>query len=194
MAIRIHEVHPSLTHFPLALFPLSVASDLLGRVTGNRFLMRIGRDVMPIAAASSVATAAAGLVAQGSVEANGRAHDLLVTHRNLNAGLVVLTGLLALLRRRTEAPGIGYLAAGVAGVLAMNYTAYLGGTMVYERGVGVEAAGGIRDGEAPEIRGDTLPQVAKVAGHHALESIAHAAKDLRRGDIAPALAGHSHSA
>jgi uncharacterized membrane protein len=192
MALRIHEVHPSLTHFPLALFPLSIVCDLIGRASGNRFLMHVGKRVMPIAAASSVATAAAGLVAQAAVETDERAHDLLVTHRNLNAGLVVLTGLLALLRSRRETPGVGYLAAGIGGIIAMNYTAYLGGTMVYERGVGVATAGGVKDGRAPEIRGNTLPEVAKVAGRHAVHSVAHAVKELRQGEIAPALGGDSH--
>jgi uncharacterized membrane protein len=186
MAMRIHEVHPSLTHFPLALFPLSIVADLIGRATGNRFLMHVGKRTMPLAAASGVVTAAAGLVAQASVEAEGRAHELLVTHRNLNAGLVVVTGLMALLRARTERPSLGYLAAGLAGVAAMNYTAYLGGTMVYQHGVGVAPAG-VRDGEAPEIRRDTLPRVASLAGQHAIDSLADAAKDLRQGEIAPAL-------
>ncbi|HEX6792221.1 MAG TPA: DUF2231 domain-containing protein [Casimicrobiaceae bacterium] len=191
MALRIHEVHPSLTHFPLALFPLSIVSDLIGRLTGNRFLMHVGKTVMPVAAVSGVATAAAGLVAQAAVETDGRAHDLLVTHRNLNAALVVATGLMALLRSRRETPGIGYLAAGIGGIVAMNYTAYLGGTMVYERGVGVAPAGGLKDGRAPEIRRDTLPQVAKVAGQHAVHSVTHAVKELRQGEIAPALGGDS---
>lgn len=194
MAMRIHEVHPSLTHFPLALFPLSIVADLIGRATGNRSLMRLGKTVMPIAAVSGVATGAAGLVAQAAVEANGPAHELLVTHRNLNVGLVVLTGVLALLRGRSNEPSIGYLAAGVAGVLAMNYTAYLGGTMVYRYGVGVQTAGGIKDGRAPEIHGRTLPAVAKMAGQHAMHSLTHAAKELRDGEIAPALAARSQSA
>ena len=92
---------------------------------------------------------------------------------------------------RREMPGIGYLAAGIGGIVAINYTAYLGGTMVYERRVGLAPAGGLKDGRSPEIRGDTLPRVAKVAGQHALHSVTHAVKELREGEIAPALGSDS---
>jgi len=192
MALRIHEVHPSLTHYPLVLFPVSVVADLIGCLTGRRFFNRLGGTLMPVAAASGVVTAAAGLVAQSAVEAEGPAHELLVTHRNLNAGLVALTGLMAFLRARADRPGIGYLAAGLAGVVALNYTAYLGGEMVYQRGVGVQPAGGVREGEAPEIRGDNLPEVAKVAGKHVVESLGQAVQHLKEGEIAPSLGRHSH--
>jgi uncharacterized membrane protein len=190
MALRIHEVHPSLVHYPLVLVPVSIVADLIGRITGRRFFNRLGGSLMPVAAVSGVAAAAAGLVAQSAVEAEGRAHDLLVTHRNLNAGLVVLTGMMALLRSRRGEPSLGYLAAGLAGIAALNYTAYLGGEMVYQRGVGVEPAGGIRKGESPEIHGSNLPEVAKVAGRHVVESLEQAARHLKEGEIAPALGRH----
>jgi uncharacterized membrane protein len=190
MALRIHEVHPSLVHYPLVLVPVSIIADLIGRVTGRRFFNRVGGTLMPVAAASGVVAAGAGLVAQSAVQAEGRAHDLLATHRNLNAGLVVLTGLMALLRSRRDEPSLGYLAAGVAAIAAMNYTAYLGGEMVYARGVGVEPAGGVREGESPEIHASNLPQIAKVAGHHVVESLEDAARHLREGEIAPSLGRH----
>lgn len=53
MAIRLHEIHPSVVHFPLALFPASVLADLAGRLTGNRALMRLGAALMPWAAGSA---------------------------------------------------------------------------------------------------------------------------------------------
>ena len=30
MSMRIHELHPSLAHYPLALFPAAVIADLVG--------------------------------------------------------------------------------------------------------------------------------------------------------------------
>src|SRR4051812_2154690 len=120
MPMRLHEVHPSLAHFPLALVPVSIAADIVGAVTGNRFLMRMGAALMPVAAVTGAVTAVAGLVAQNAVEAQGEGHDLLVTHRNLNGALVALTAALAIVRSRTEEPTAGYLAAGVGSALAMN--------------------------------------------------------------------------
>ncbi|HVF16725.1 MAG TPA: hypothetical protein VNA21_07425 [Steroidobacteraceae bacterium] len=40
---------------------------------------------------------------------------------------------MAAFRTTQSRPGIGYLMAGLGGVLAMTYTAYLGGKMVYVR-------------------------------------------------------------
>ena len=194
MSLRIHEIHPSLAHYPLALVPLSVIADIAGRLTGNANLTRLGGALMPIAAATGAATAVAGLVAQSSVNVDdhGRAHDLLATHRNLNAGLLALTGALAAYRARTTRPSLGYLVAGALGAVAMNYTAYLGGSMVYQHGVGVLPAGGIDESRAPEIRGGNVARSARVAGANALHSLKHAGQHVMQGELAPALHdGHS---
>lgn len=142
MPIRIHELHPSFVHFPLALFPAALVADVAGRVSGNRWLMKLGARLMPVAAASGAVAAVAGLVAQEAVAAKGASHDVLVTHRNLNLALVLATSLLAAARRKRGEPSLAYLACGMGGLLVMSYTAYLGGKMVYQHGVGVEAAGG----------------------------------------------------
>lgn len=39
MAIRLHELHPTLAHFPLALLPVAFLADLFGRLGGRRRLM-----------------------------------------------------------------------------------------------------------------------------------------------------------
>lgn len=186
MSIRIHEVHPTLAHFPLALLPVAFVADLIGRMTGRTGLMEVGRRLMPVAALSGAATAAAGLAAQEAVEV-GDAHDVLVTHRNLNAGLVALIGTLAFLRARKSRPGTGYLLASAGAVAGIAYTAYLGGKMVYQHGVGVAPAKGVRDEASPEIRYGGLQQAARVAAGNASHAAGHAVQHIREGSIAPAL-------
>ncbi|HJV51192.1 MAG TPA: DUF2231 domain-containing protein [Noviherbaspirillum sp.] len=186
MSIRIHEVHPTLAHFPLALLPVAFLADLAGRLTGRISLMRIGRFLMPAAAASGAATAVAGLAAQEAVEP-GDAHDLLITHRNLNAGLVAAVGALALLRARKEAPGTGYLVASAAALGGMFYTAYLGGLMVYRHGVGVAPAKGVREQSSPEIRYAAAREIAHVAADNVGHAVTDAVHHLREGKVAPAL-------
>lgn len=36
MVMRLHEIHPSLVHFPIALLPTAIASDLVGTFTRSR--------------------------------------------------------------------------------------------------------------------------------------------------------------
>lgn len=194
MAVRLQEVHPSLVHFPIALLPTALAADALGRWTGSAALLEAGRRLMPAAAASAVVSALAGLAAQAAVKAEGEAHDLLVTHRNLNAGLTVLAVGLAATRLGRDKPGWGYLLAGLAGVATMAYTAAIGGRMVYAHGLGVEPADGVEESKAPEIRTDNLGEVAGVAADNIAHAARHALKHLKEGQIAPALRpGHGNA-
>jgi uncharacterized membrane protein len=193
MAMRIHEIHPSVVHFPLALAPLSLLLDLAGRIAGRRGWMRAGGRLMPVAAASGAVAAAAGLVAQGSVEVSREAHDTLVTHRNLNLGLVALTGVLAMARQRSETPSLGYLLAGLAGVAAMNYTAYLGGKLVYQYGVGVEKAGGVQPHRSPELRWVSAKEALAAAAANSKQAFEQSIEQAREGELAPALRDSSRA-
>lgn len=189
MPMRLQEIHPALVHYPLTLLPAAVGVDALGRMTGNQSLMDFGRRAMPFAAASALVAGVAGLVAQRAVRAEGQAHDELVTHRNLNLGLIGLSAILASKRAGTRQPSLGYLATGLAGLGVMAYTAYLGGKMVYEHGVGVLPANGVLAGQAPELRTDNAAQVAELAGKHLVNAAEHAAEHLAEGEIAPTLTG-----
>jgi len=187
MAMRLQEIHPSLVHFPLTLLPLSIGADLIGQATGSEKLRSLARTTMPLAAASAVVAAVFGLVAQEEVNATGEAHDMLVTHRNLNLAMVGTATAMAAWRSKRDEPTTGYLALGLAGLAAMTYTAYLGGHMVYEHGVGVLDAAGLRDGVSPEVAPGSMAEAARAAGRDLKEGAKHAIEEARRGEIAPQL-------
>lgn len=187
MTMRIQEVHPAVVHFPIALFPTAVAFDAVGLLTGERSLMDTGRRLIPLAAASAALAGVAGFAAQGAVRTQGSAHHHLVTHRTLNVGLTSLLAVLAIDRLRRERPSPGYLVAGLAGIAAMAYSTYLGGKMVYGHGVGVEAAGGVREDAAPEIRRGNLGQAARTAAANTAHAVRHAAQHAAEGEFAPDL-------
>lgn len=186
MPIRLQELHPSLVHYPIALLPLAVGADLLARVLRRPAMARAGRSLWSLTTGAMAASAAAGLVAQRAVRANGRAHDLLVTHRNLNVGLFAGTAVLTALRHRGP-PSAAGIAAGMAGVALMAYTAYLGGKMVYEHGVGVKTAGGLDEGRAPALTARHWRDAARVAGANAAQALAETARGWREGQRAPAI-------
>ncbi|HEV2132449.1 MAG TPA: DUF2231 domain-containing protein [Longimicrobiaceae bacterium] len=181
MTMRLQEIHPALVHMPIALLPTSLGADALGLLTGSRSLLEMGRRTMPLAAASALVAGIFGFIAQETVRAEGEAHDQLVTHRNLNVSLVALTALMARSRTRRRRPSMGYLAVGLAGLGTMSYSAYLGGKMVYEHGVGVEAAGGVRTDLAPEVRPDNLDEVTDLAVRHLGRGVSHTVEHLARG-------------
>jgi uncharacterized membrane protein len=187
MAVRLQEVHPSIVHYPLALLPTAVVADLLGRATGSETLREMGRVLMPVAAAAAAVSAVTGLVAQEEVAVDGVAEELLVTHRNLNLSLVTLSTALAAWRVRTERPGPGYFALALAGLGALGYSAYLGGKMVYEHGVGVKPADGLRDGDSPELTPGRAGEVARRVATDVERGITRALDDLRHRDPLPAI-------
>jgi uncharacterized membrane protein len=185
MAMRLQELHPALVHFPISLLPTTLAIDAAGRVTGDATLLEIGRRGIVFAAGSAAVSAIAGLLAQEASHFDEDTRDILITHRNLNLGLIGLTGWMAVRRLRRERPGIGYLLAGMAGIAVMTYSAYLGGHMVYERGVGVSRADGLREEEAPPLLPSTAGEVLNASARHVVQGVRHAAEDLAHGELVP---------
>ena len=186
MAMKLHELHPSLIHFPLALLPVSIGADLLGRLTGSESLLDLGRKTMPLAAASGLVAGVAGLMAQTEVKAEGKAMDLLKTHRTLNLGLVAIAGAMAVQRARDEKPSAAYIGLGLAGIAAMMYSAYLGGDMVYRDGVGIEAADGVRERpKVPELSRQEAGRAVRTAATDTAKGIQLTVEESAKGDLVP---------
>ncbi|HEX6533338.1 MAG TPA: DUF2231 domain-containing protein [Gemmatimonadaceae bacterium] len=186
MAMRLQEVHPALVHLPIATLPLAVGADLLGRATGDPELLEVGRRSMALAAVGALASAVTGLIAQEEVSTEGESHDMLITHRNLNLLATLTATAMATWRSRRE-PNAGYLALGLAGIGVVAYTAYLGGKMVYEHGVGVEAADGLYDERVPELKRGEMGRVARTSLRDLEKALPATVRELRRGKVAPAL-------
>lgn len=187
MAMRTHEIHPMLVHFPLALMPTAIAADAVGAMTDNQALMDTGRILMPLAVASMAVTGVAGFAAQEEVRAEGEARDMLLTHRNLNVGLLLMSAGLAVLRSGQDRPGPGYLLAGLAGAALMTYSGYLGGKMVYRHGVGVGAVEGYDPERSPRIERGHVGEAARNAAADVVQGVAHAAQEIADGELAPHL-------
>ncbi|GEM_PF-476534 len=189
MAVRLQEIHPAVVHFPIVLLPIAVGADLVGRLADHEGLREAGRQLMPAVAASAAVSAVSGLIAQEEVEAGGRAKDILVTHRTINLAVAATSLAMATWRWRRRRPTAGYLGLGLAAIGLVGYTAYLGSKMVYEYGVGVDAAGGIRPGGgAPLSRGHAAAALRTAAGDMA-RGLPHAVSDAARGQILPAWHG-----
>ena len=188
MAMRLQEVHPSLVHYPIALLPVSIGADALGKVTGSRTLLGMGKMGIALTAGTAALAGVFGLIAQEEVKLNSdRAGDLLVTHRNLNVGFLALATMMAVRRSMRRKPSMRYLVTGAAAIGAVAYSAYLGGKMVYEHGVGVKAADGIAEGHAPELRLDRLEELSEHALQDVKDGVRHAAEALADGKIVPAI-------
>jgi len=128
-----HALHPILTDLPIGFWSSAVALDFVGgdqADVGAELLVGLGN-------LSAVATAATGLAdwsdTVGPEKRLGMIHGVANT-----AGLALMTG--SWLARRAGARNLGR-GLGLAGLGVASASAYLGGHLVFSRGVGVQHAG-----------------------------------------------------
>ncbi|HEX8395417.1 MAG TPA: DUF2231 domain-containing protein [Longimicrobium sp.] len=187
MPLRIQEIHPALVHYPLALLPTALVADALGAATGSETLLGMGKICIAATLVTGTVAGAFGFVAQEAANTNEHTHALLATHRNGNLAVLGITALMTADRIGRRRPTPGYLAWGAVALGIAGYTAYLGGRMVYEHGLGVKPAGGVRTEDAPELRVDNVAEPAAVATDHLRTGLHDVPRDLGRGEFAPAL-------
>ena len=187
MAIQLQEMHPAMVHLPIALLPLAVGADVIGSMTDNESLLSFGQKAIGVAAVGAVASAVTGLIAGEEVNVEGASEDMLITHRNLNFIATLVASGMALWRFNHKKPNAAYLGVGAVGVGVLAYTAYLGGKLVYNVGVGVEPAKGVYRKDAPALKSGQIGSFAKTAGTDLVHGVQHMAQELAKGRLIPTL-------
>jgi len=157
MGMRVHELHAAAVHAPLVLLPTAAAVDMAAALSGSRGQGGLGRTLWWLGAGSGLFAGLAGMAASQEVRADEPGtSDMMWLHGMVNFGLVV--GAFGIAGwRATHRPSVLVSTLGLAASAVSLYTAYLGGEMVYERGVGVRrlpadpvwgSVGGLRQGAA----------------------------------------------
>lgn len=126
------KLHPILVNFTAALVPVSVASDLAGRLARKEALRHVAWWTLLYATVITPVTAISGWLFW-MPDDNGVPG--MAIHKWLGSGLVVLLfGLCAWranLRRRQQWPTAAYFIAGLLVVAALVYQGHLGGNQVF---------------------------------------------------------------
>lgn len=135
-------LHSALNDLPAALLLASVLFDLLGAINRRDTLKAAGFWCLVLGVLGAGAAVATGLIAEGRVEHTGAAHGIMQTHKTISVIVTVLFALLLawrLVRRGMwsdrETPVA--LTAGVIGISLMVVAARLGGSLVFDHGLGV---------------------------------------------------------
>lgn len=187
MAIQLQQMHPALVHLPITLLPLAVGADLLGCATGNKSLFGLGQKAIGLAAVGALGAAVTGLIAGEEVNVKDETQDMLMTHRNLNFVATVVAASMAVWRAGHKRPNAVYLGVGVAGLGVLAYTAYLGGKLVYDDGVGVEPAHGVYRADAPALRRGQLGAFFETAATDLWHGIQHMIEEVAKGKLVPTI-------
>ena len=98
---------------------------------------------------------------------------------------------MALWRRRRDSPNSTYLGLGIAACGILGYTAYLGGKLISDFGVGVGPAQGVYRPDAPELGKGPVTTFAKAAGTDLVHGVEHLVEEVAAGQLVPALIGGS---
>ena len=136
-----HPLHPALVHFPIGLFILSLVLDLTSYFgsQGNE-TVQAAYYAMALGLAGGVLAAIPGFVDWSDIRLDHPAKKTANTHMALNLTAIALFGINLLVRMgqmdASETPWLG-LFLSIVGVGIFLVSGYLGGTMVYDDGVGV---------------------------------------------------------
>lgn len=131
--LEIPVLHPLLVHFPVALMPVSVGCDVLGRFTRRASLAHAAWWTLLFATLASPLTAASGWSWLNDMD--GMSGTTIAVHKWLGTALPVLLIALTIWRYRLHAKELAtpvvYLAAASGVLLAMIVQGHLGATMTF---------------------------------------------------------------
>ena len=137
-----HPLHPALVHFPIGLFVLSLVLDIASylNITSND-LSGASLYAMGIGLAMGILAALTGLVDRSDIRLDHPARKTSTIHMLLNLSALGLFGINFFLRlgQSDDLAGLplAYLLLSLVGVGIILVSGYLGGTMVYDNGIGV---------------------------------------------------------
>lgn len=141
-------IHPIVVHFPIALFTVSVAADLLGQIRPSAAKGTLGVWCLVLAAVGAAGAVAAGVIDMYRADLATATHGFVHLHRDVGYVLLGALTLLAVWRwriRRRTAPldraGSPYLLLAGTTFALMAFQGWFGGELVYGHGAGVSAAG-----------------------------------------------------
>ena len=129
-----HPLHPALTDVPVGAWTVAAVLDLQELVTGDPSIRKGADAAIGIGLIGAAGSAVTGL--NDWQYTHGAARRMGVLHGLLNAGATSLYLAAWLLRRRTDRSG--RIALAMAGYMVANFSAYLGGKLVYHEKIGTD--------------------------------------------------------
>jgi len=137
-------LHPLLTHFPIALLLSSVAFYWAGLRWKEKGLDKTASYTLWLGLAGTAVAIISGLVAAQSVPLDSPAMQTLTTHKFLGIATFVIFGIQAICAWRSKgiyrpAKRVLHTVIQLSGVALIIAVGYFGGELVYTFGIGVLA-------------------------------------------------------
>ena len=127
-----------LVAFPIGLWVFALICDVMRAVTGNTAWQTVAIYCIAGGIVGAVAAAVPGLIDYFSID-EAAMKRIANLHLAVNLGAVVIFAINLWLRFRLQADSYLPLGMSIVGVLAIGIGGWLGGEMVYVKGMAVEA-------------------------------------------------------
>lgn len=137
-SIRKHPLHPMLVALPIGLWVFAAVGDVIHAVNADAAWRTVATYCIGGGIVGALLAAAPGLVDYFSID-EARMKRIANLHLAVNLGAVVVFGINLWLRFRLPVESPLPLVLSVIGVLGIGFGGWLGGEMVYVKGMAVEA-------------------------------------------------------
>jgi len=134
-------LHAALNDLPAALLLMAVLFDVLGAINRRDSLAAAAFWCLVAGTIGGLVAAFAGWMAEGTAPHDDAAHAIMESHETMAWITLGVFAVLTAWRLVRRVPGrnerLAFTAIGAIGVGLLVYTARLGGSLVFEHGVGV---------------------------------------------------------
>jgi len=137
-SIKNHPVHPMLVAFPIGLWVFALVCDVVRAVGGTAAWQTVATFCVAGGIVGALLAAVPGLVDYFSID-EAEMKRIANMHLAVNLGAVVIFAINLWLRFRLPVESNVPLGLSVIGVLAIGFSGWLGGEMVYVKGMAVES-------------------------------------------------------
>ena len=137
-SIKKHPMHPMLVGVPIGLWVFALVCDAAHAVSGNAVWQTVATYCIAGGIVGAVLAAVPGLIDYFSID-EAEMKRIATLHLAVNLGAIVVFAIDLWLRFRLPADSHLPLVVSVVGVLAIGLGGWLGGEMVYVKGMAVEA-------------------------------------------------------
>ncbi|HWC51900.1 MAG TPA: DUF2231 domain-containing protein [Nitrospira sp.] len=147
-----HPLHPQLIVLPAGLLPFSLVLDAMHGATRDQSYADAAYYTMVGGFLGGIAAGAAGAADYGTVPRDSKARQIGRLHGVMNVGLLAMTGLNLLMRRKRRSAGALPMLLSLVTTAGLTVSAWYGGHLVYHHGLrvrGTRLAGSPEDARLP---------------------------------------------
>jgi uncharacterized membrane protein len=150
-----HPLHPQMIVMPAGLLPFSLFLDAMHAATRDQSYADAAYYTMMGGFVGGLAAGAAGAADYGTIPSDSKAKEVGRLHGVMNVGLLALTGLNLMMRRKRRSAGALPMVLSLITTAGLTVSAWYGGHLVYHHGMrvrGTDLAGSPEDATLPGDR------------------------------------------